>query len=68
MSMLNDTKIYSPETLAKKYGFSVEQARRHISRLGVSRVELDRFLASSLRTQEHRDQDIDRTVNDVSYG
>jgi hypothetical protein len=67
-NMLNDSKIYSPETLAKKYGLSIQQARRHINRLGVLRTELDSFLASSLRTQEHRDQDINRTVNEVSFG
>lgn len=66
--MLNDSNIYSPETLAKKYGLSIQQARRHINRLGVLRTEIDSFLASSLRTQEHRDQDINRTVNEVSFG
>ena len=66
--LLNHSNIYSPETLAKKYGISIQQARRHINRLGVLRTEIDSFLASSLRTQEHRDQDIDRTVNEVSFG
>ncbi|MBP1862120.1 hypothetical protein [Rhizobium herbae] len=65
---LNGPDIYSPETLAKKYGLSIQQARRHINRLGALRTELDSFLASSLRTDEHRSQDIERTVNEVSYG
>jgi hypothetical protein len=65
--MLNDPNIYSPETLAKQYGLSIQQARRHINRLGAVRTDLDSFLASSLRTQEHRDQDINRTVNQVSF-
>ena len=65
---LNSPDIYSPETLAKKYGLSIQQARRHINRLGALRTELDSFLASSLRTEEHRDQDIDRTANEVSFG
>lgn len=66
--MLNDSNKYSPEALAKQYGFSIQQARRHINRLGAMRTDLDSFLASSSRTQRHRDQDINRTVNEVSFG
>lgn len=43
--MLNDSNIYSLEALARKHGFSVQQAR-HINRLGVVRTEINNFLAS----------------------
>lgn len=64
----SDTDLYTPESLAKKYGINIEQAHRHINRLGAVRTQLDSFLLSSSRTQEHRDEDIDRTINEVSFG
>lgn len=59
---------YSAEELAEEYGLSIEQARRHISRFGASRAELDCFLKSSSRTRQHREEDIERTLEDVTFG
>jgi hypothetical protein len=67
-NMSNSKFDYSPEELAGEYGLSIEQARLHISRFGASRVELDCFLASSSRTVQHREEDIERTLDEVTFG
>ncbi|MBW6424889.1 hypothetical protein KX729_25920 [Rhizobium sp. XQZ8] len=61
-------KEYTAEELADRYGISRQQAVRHIARFGPKRDELDAFLTSSSRSQRHRQDELDRSSSDVSFG
>ena len=59
---------YSVVELAEEYQISSQQAARYIARFGAKRTELDNFLASSSRTMEHRDDEMNRTSAQVALG
>lgn len=54
--------------LIEKYCLSRYQARRLLSNFGRDRVELERLLGASGRTQDHRAEDVEQTLADVTFG
>lgn len=59
---------YAPEELAQRCEISPEQAHRYYRRFRSRRAELDRLLAATDRTPRHRDDEIERTVLEVTFG
>jgi hypothetical protein len=59
---------YTPEELAFRYKISVQQAQRYIRRFGSSRMEIDMLLAAKERTPHHRDEEMERTLREVTFG
>lgn len=58
----------SKRELANAYGISEQHAQRLISRFGSSAPDIDMLLAARNRPRCHRDQDTDRTSEDVAFG
>jgi hypothetical protein len=59
---------YSVEELRAIYGLSPQDAARKIRRFGSLVVDLDPILGARFRTPAHRPQDIDRAVDQVTFG